>query len=64
MLFVLNSRKLFVVLALLCALQLTLTVYMYFASSGNVTSLLDYTVVIDAGHGGVYVGVTGLNVNK
>lgn len=64
MLFVLNSRKLFVVLALLCALQLTLTVYLYFSSSGNVTSLLDYTVVIDAGHGGVDAGVTGVNGTK
>lgn len=61
MIVALNGRKLLTVVALLCALQLTLTFYLLFGMSSNTTSLIDFTVVIDAGHGGVDCGVTGVN---
>ena len=55
---VIKRRKLVIVLLALIALQLTLTTVLcvkQFASSGK--SLIDFTVVIDAGHGGIDGGV-------
>lgn len=55
---VLKKRKLAIVLLALIALQLTLTTVLcvkQFASSNQ--ALIDFTVVIDAGHGGIDGGV-------
>lgn len=55
---VLKRRKLVIVLMALIALQLTLTTALCVKqfASGN-KSLIDFTVVIDAGHGGIDGGV-------
>lgn len=58
MFIVLKRRRLVLILLVLIALQLTLTTVLcvkQFAS--NKTSLIDFTVVIDAGHGGIDGGV-------
>ncbi|MCM1043280.1 MAG: N-acetylmuramoyl-L-alanine amidase [Corallococcus sp.] len=57
---VLSGKKLAWALAVLCAVQLVLTAYLCVSTFGNEqTSLLDFTVVIDAGHGGIDGGVVG-----
>ena len=55
---VIKRRKLVIILLVLIALQLTLTTVLcvkQFAT--NVKSLIDFTIVIDAGHGGIDGGV-------
>lgn len=58
MFIVLKRRRIVLVLLLLIALQLTLTTVLCVKQFAlNKTSLIDFTVVIDAGHGGIDGGV-------
>lgn len=57
MIVVLKGRKIVAVLAVLIALQLALTTFLCTDMFSEKTSVVDFTVVIDAGHGGMDGGV-------
>ena len=55
-----NAKKITAVLIVLIVLQLALTLYLCATRLPSAdTSLIDFTVVIDAGHGGIDGGVVG-----
>lgn len=57
---VLKSKKVIIVLLVLVLLELCLMAYLFINQFGaKNTSLIDFTVVIDAGHGGIDGGVVG-----
>ena len=58
-------KRVYFVLAILVIIQLALTCFLCFSLFGNkTTALIDFTVVIDAGHGGVDGGVVASNGTK
>ena len=62
MFIVLKSKKVIAVLLVLIVAQLCLTTYLCVKQFGaNSASLIDFTVVIDAGHGGIDGGVVGVD---
>lgn len=62
MFIVLKSKKVIVTLLVLIALELCLMTYLCVDQFGaQKTSLIDFTVVIDAGHGGIDGGVVGVD---
>ena len=57
---VVKSKKVIIVLLILTVLELCLMGYLFISQFGaKKTSLIDFTVVIDAGHGGIDGGVVG-----
>lgn len=57
-----KSRNVMIVLLVLVALELCLMTYLCTSQFGaQNTSLIDFTVVIDAGHGGIDGGVVGVD---
>lgn len=62
MFIVLKSKKVIAVLIMLVVLELCLMTYLCVTQFGaRNTSLIDFTVVIDAGHGGIDGGVVGVD---
>ena len=62
MFIVLRRKRIMAVLAVLIVLQLALSVYLCVSTfSKKDTALIDFTVVIDAGHGGIDGGVVAKN---
>ena len=62
MFIVLKSKKVIAVLIVLVVLELCLMTYLCVTQFGaRNTSLIDFTVVIDAGHGGIDGGVVGVD---
>lgn len=60
-----NGKKVMAVLVVLVVLQLTMTVLLCMKTFGaSNVALYDFTVVIDAGHGGIDGGVVGANGSK
>lgn len=56
--FALKGKKVFAVLAVIAVLELALSVFLCVKQLGQrQASLIDYTIVIDAGHGGIDGGV-------
>ena len=59
---VVKSKKVIIVLLVLIVLELCLMGFLFVAQFGaKKTSLIDFTVVIDAGHGGIDGGVVGVD---
>ena len=59
---VLKSKRVIIVLLVLVLLELCLMTYLCVSQFGaKKTSLIDFTVVIDAGHGGIDGGVVGVD---
>ena len=57
-----KSKRVIAVLLVLIAIQLGLTTYLLVGMfSSTKTTLIDFTVVIDAGHGGIDGGVVGVD---
>ena len=62
---VFRLKKVYFLLAILISFQLILTITLCLFTFGSTNaSLIDFTVVIDAGHGGVDGGVVGANGSK
>lgn len=60
-----KSKKLIAVLFILIVLELCITTYLCVKQfSSQKTTLIDFTVVIDAGHGGIDGGVVGVDGTK
>lgn len=65
MFFVIKGKKLAIILIVLTVCQLALSAYLCAEQfDREPASLIDYTVVIDAGHGGIDGGVVGVNGEK
>ena len=57
---VFRLKKVYFLLSILLVVQLVLTAFLCFSMLGNKSvALMDFTVVIDAGHGGIDGGVVG-----
>lgn len=58
-------KRVYFLLSILLAVQLLLTAFLCFSMLGNKSAaLVDFVVVIDAGHGGIDGGVVGTNGTK